>query len=1339
MTTPSSDPVRPTDAAGSSSGHLRRPSVAGMPPRLLPAVLALLLVPFTVLLTGAPAQAAGFSAGNVVVLRVGDGSGSLSSAAAPVFLDEYSPSGALVQSVPMPTTGSGDQRRLVASGSATSEGALALSADGRYLTLAGYDAAPGTAAIAGTPSATVSRVVARVDAAGAVDTTTALADAFTGTNIRGAVTDDGSRFWTTGGNGVRFASLGATTSAVLASTNTRVPAIADGELFYSTGAGTQGVYRLGSGLPTTGSPAAALVAARTSPYGVTFLDRSDTVPGVDTLYLADDSSAANGGGVHKFSFDGTTWTARGSVTAGTLRGLTGQVTSTGAALVGTTGSTLVTLTDTAAFDAPIEGSFSTLATAASNTALRGVALAPTGETTDTGPTITTQPSDATVAPGAGTTLTVSASGTAPLSYQWFAGTTGDTTSPVGTDAASYDTGPLTQTSRFWVRVTNALGSDDSDTATVTVDDTPACEGSATQIGAVQGSGETSPLAGQSVTVRGVVVGDYEGASPALGGFYLQDEGDGDPATSDAVFVFDRGLTGAQVSLGDRVEVTGTAGEFQGQTQVNATAVDGCGTGDVTPTDLTLPMADAAAFERYEGMLVRFDQTLTVTEHFQLGRFGEVVVSSGGRLQQPTAVVAPGAAAQTLQAENALNRLKIDDALNNQNADPIVFGRGGAPLSAANTLRGGDTVTDPIGVLTYTWGGNSASPNTYRLRPVDALHGSASFTAVNDRPTGAPVVGGDLTVVSANLLNLFNSFGTTGCTFGVGGAVAECRGADNAAELERQLAKHVAALTRLDADVVAVMEIENDGYGPDSALQLLIDRLNAVDGPEAWAFVDPDTALGVVNAAGTDAIKTALIYRADRVTPVAGRTFADTGAPAGVWDRVPVAQQFTSPDGDFSVVANHFKSKGSCPAAGSPDADQGDGQSCWNARRTVQAERLLEFVEGTVIGTSGDPDVLLAGDFNSYAQEDPVTALTSAGWTDLAAHAADEAAGAPYSYVFDGQWGYLDYVFASESMLAQVTGAADYHVNADEPSVLDYNTNFKSPGQIASLFAPDEFRTSDHDPVVVGLSLADPDTTPPLITATVAGTTGEAGWFTGDVVVDWTVVDPESDVEVVGCQDTTVVDDTTGLTLTCEATSAGGTSSESVTVKRDATAPDLAWSGAITQDASYVFGEVPARPTCTASDATSGPAGCTVTGYDTRVGTHTLTATATDVAGNTTVQTRTYTVSPWTLRGFQPPVDNDGVVNVVRRGSRVPLRFEVFAGDRELTSTSVVRSIGIVPVACPTGAREDRMPETTRSRVGLAYVGGRFQLVWETPKVRGCRQVTVTTRDGSSISALFRLQ
>jgi predicted extracellular nuclease len=601
--------------------------------------------------------------------------------------------------------------------------------------------------------------------------------------------------------------------------------------------------------------------------------------------------------------------------------------------------------------------------------------------------------------------------------------------------------------------------------------------------AIQGTGSSAAITG-AVFAEGVVIGDFEGASPALRGFFIQDAtGDGNPATSDGLFIFNAANTN-EVALGDVVRVSGVAGENQGQTQLTASAIVVCSSGAVvTPVDLTLPVASSTTLEQYEGMLVRFPQTLTVTEHFQLGRFGQVVMSSGGRLSIPTNVVAPGAAALALQAQNELRSLIVDDASQAQNPDPILFGRGGLALTAINTLRGGDQATGLVGVMTYTWGGNAASPNAYRLRPVNAMAGGVPlFTPANARPSSPASVGGTTRIASANVLNYFNTF--SGCTLGVGGGVTDCRGANDATEFSRQRAKIIAALATMNADVVGLMEIENDGYGAGSALADLVGGLNAVSGAGTWAYIDADGTTGMVNSLGTDAIKVALLYQPGRVMPTGRTAVLNTlafvnGGDSGPRNRPALAQAFRRPDGGRLVVTvNHLKSKGS----GCDVPDGGDGQGECAAVRTIAAGLLRDWLATDPTDT-GEEDVLIIGDLNAYAKEDAVTVLTGGGFTDLI---ASRIGGSAYSYVFDGQWGYLDHALASASLASQVTGVMEWHINADEPNVLDYNTDFKSPGQVASLFAPDPYRASDHDPVVIGLTL-----TPPPVHYTFAGFTAPA--------------------------------------------------------------------------------------------------------------------------------------------------------------------------------------------------------------------------------------------------------
>jgi predicted extracellular nuclease len=596
-----------------------------------------------------------------------------------------------------------------------------------------------------------------------------------------------------------------------------------------------------------------------------------------------------------------------------------------------------------------------------------------------------------------------------------------------------------------------------------------CEVTTTPIPAIQGSGATAAVTG-SVTTRGVVVGDYEGASPALRGFFIQDPtGDGNAATSDGIFVFE-GSNADSVKLGDLVTVTGNAGENQGQTQVSAAAITVCGTGTVTPTEVRFPVEDATTLERYEGMLVTLPQEMSVTEHFQLGRFGQVTLSEGGRLEQPTNVVAPGADAAALQASNNLRKIILDDTSQAQNVDPIVFGRGGQPLSASNTLRGGDTVTGLTGVLNWTWGGNASSANAYRIRPVSPS-ATVDFEATNPRPTSPPAVGGDTRVVGMNLLNFFNTLDTTGnnCRGGLTGAVMDCRGANTATELDRQWRKTVAAVSGTKADVVAFMEMENDGYGADSAEQFLVGKLNEKDGAGTWAFIDADARTGQTDALGNDAIKVGMLYKPEAVTPVGTTAALNTvdfvnGGDSGPRNRPSLAQAFrdNTSGGTFVAVANHLKSKGS--ACDTPDA--GDGQGNCTEVRVRSAKLLAAWLAGDPTGT-GDPDVLILGDMNSYAKEDPITTLEKAGYANLIEQRNGREA---YSYAFDGQWGYLDHALGSASINSQVTGVGDWHVNADEPSILDYNTEFKTSAQVTTLYAPDQFRISDHDPVVVGLDL-----------------------------------------------------------------------------------------------------------------------------------------------------------------------------------------------------------------------------------------------------------------------------
>lgn len=594
---------------------------------------------------------------------------------------------------------------------------------------------------------------------------------------------------------------------------------------------------------------------------------------------------------------------------------------------------------------------------------------------------------------------------------------------------------------------------------------PACERAFTPAFEIQGSGTATPLAGRRVTTQGVVVGDFEGPAPALRGFYLQDPvGDGDPATSDALFVFhgDRDL----VRVGDLVRVTGTAGEFQGQTQLaDVTSLVACGRGTVEPVDVTLPLPSAGYLERYEGMLVRLPQTLTVTDVYRLGRFGELTLSADGRLWQPTQLAGPGPDARAWQARNELHRILLDDGHNEQDPAEIGFGLSGEPLDAGAPLRAGDTVTGVVGVLTFGWSGHPASGNAYRLRPLGALGGGApDFRSANPRPAAPPPVGGTLRVGAFNLGNYFVD--AVACTRGVGGAAVECRGAADGDAFERQWRRTVAAIVGMDVDVLAVVELQNDGYGPTSAIRHLTERLDAATAPGTWAFLDADATTGRTNVLGSDAIKVGLLYRPAAVSPVGSAAVLRSAAFVNGGDRAPrsrpaLAQSFAQvgTGETFVAVAVHLKSKGS--ACDAPAAS--DGQGDCHLVRANAARELARWLATDPTGT-GDPDVLLLGDLNAYAREDPIAHLEAAGYVNLLPRLHGDAV---YTYAFAGQWGALDHALASPSLLPQVAGATVWAINADEPPVLADPSRFPSAlvggGQ-------DPYGSSDHDPLIVGLAL-----------------------------------------------------------------------------------------------------------------------------------------------------------------------------------------------------------------------------------------------------------------------------
>ena len=572
----------------------------------------------------------------------------------------------------------------------------------------------------------------------------------------------------------------------------------------------------------------------------------------------------------------------------------------------------------------------------------------------------------------------------------------------------------------------------------------------TPIPAIQGTGTISPLAGQTVTTEGVVTRLNNN------GFFLQDEaGDGDAMTSDGIFAFTGTAPG--VSVGDRVRLSATVVENNTGAAGNAataanpvtqlssvTGLTGLAGGiAIAPTPIAFPENSEGELERYEGMLVEIAVPLTASQNFFQGRFGQVTLAAAGRLVKPTNLYRPGTTeALALAADNARRRIILDDGSSLQNPNPIPY------VGADNTLRAGDTLSGLVGVIDYGLASSSTSGIAdYRIHPAAPV----SFTRANTRTAAPAAVGGNVRVASFNVLNYFTTIDQAGASCFPSGTRSDCRGADSAAEFTRQRDKIVAALVAINADAVSLIEIENNG---ETAVNNLVAALNAAMGAGVYASVGLPAG-----GTGGDAIRMAMVYQPAKLTPV-GPARSDTHA---VHNRPPLAQTFAAANGKrFTAIVNHFKSKGSCPASsGDVNADQGDGQGCWNALRVQQAQALRNFVAGIQAGT-GDDDVLVMGDLNAYGREEPVTEFLDNGFTDQ----LSRFNAASYSFVFNGEAGYLDHAIASASLSAQISGATTWPVNADEPSVIDYNTEFKPQ----DLYAPSPYRSSDHDPVIVGLNL-----------------------------------------------------------------------------------------------------------------------------------------------------------------------------------------------------------------------------------------------------------------------------
>ncbi len=632
---------------------------------------------------------------------------------------------------------------------------------------------------------------------------------------------------------------------------------------------------------------------------------------------------------------------------------------------------------------------------------------------------------------------------------------------------------------------------------------------------IQGAGDASALVGQEVTVEAVVTGILTGAGGQVG-YWLQEEdadADGDAATSEGIFVF----SSEPVEVGQVLRVTAEVSEFNDLTELtNVSSTEVLASGATLPSAVQISLGLTEDFEPYEGMRVQLvsdgDDPLTVITNFDLDRFGEVQVAEGTQVQ-PTMIYDPDTEVAEIQAlldENFANRITIDDSRTDQNPDiyNLIDSGDGTPLEAGDpitadgpTLRLGaeiDNDTGIVGIMDERFG-------DYRIQvaaPLDVVE----ETNTGARPDAAPDVGGTLKVASFNVLNYFTTIDEPGAGTGPNGDL-DPRGADSPEELARQTAKIVEALIELDADIIGLQELENNGFGDESAIAALVDALNAELGEEVYAYVDDYGA----DFIGSDAITTGIIYKIDSVS-VVGASYIEFEEASNVdtWaiaeqlnpyassddqlsnfdrNRPTVAATFEDAEGNqVTVAVSHFKSKGDSNLedlyldavnAGAPqellDAlladpnyDQGDGQGFWSAVRADAAAELADWLATNPTGATNSKGTLILGDLNSYAMEDSVQSLEGDGYTNLAgAYLGDEA----YSYVFDGMQGTLDYGLADGDLLDHVTGVAEWHINTDEPDLLNYDESFTNP---AFYNGDDFYAASDHDPMVIGLDLSDPE-------------------------------------------------------------------------------------------------------------------------------------------------------------------------------------------------------------------------------------------------------------------------
>jgi uncharacterized protein len=591
-----------------------------------------------------------------------------------------------------------------------------------------------------------------------------------------------------------------------------------------------------------------------------------------------------------------------------------------------------------------------------------------------------------------------------------------------------------------------------------------CGAPATRISDIQGSGATSPLQGNTVTIEAVLTSGY---LPVVGGAFVQEERedrDGDPKTSEGLVV----ITDESKNLksGELVRITGTVSEYgdvPGQTVTALKDISeflSCGPKPVpAPTGIEKAPLVSADWERFEAMRVTLDLPLTVIENDQLEVAGALTVSLSGRQYQPTELFPPGEDARKLFEDNQRNRLILDDA---SSAD---FPKRVSWLTQAighdSPYRIGTRLGEVEGHFDERFG-------SYRVHV-----SKPPVVEQAPRPKQPPEIEGELKIMSFNLANWFNGDAKSDFT--------GSRGAQDRASMQRQQGKLLAALAAPNADIIALMEVENDGDQVRPALRELVEALNAQTGRK-YAWVKPPGSAAKANDGvfGGDQIRVAIVYRKSAVQAI-GEAAGIMQAPFDRLNRPPLAQTFETlskagkPSGRrFTLVVNHWKSKGGCDVNDAANKDHNDGQACWNAIRVEAARSILGWLASDPTRSS-DSDFLLLGDFNAYAQEDPIRLLREAGFMRF----ADGKKRAPsYSFSFRGALGRLDHALASKTLASQIADAAIWHINAEEypgfayqsPMAAHPDLGTQAQERARALYRRNSFRASDHDPILIGLTL-----------------------------------------------------------------------------------------------------------------------------------------------------------------------------------------------------------------------------------------------------------------------------